>query len=126
MCPVSRLGVEACLSCPPAVMFKAGSEQRKMLSLTNHDTGGCARWCALVVLLSVCSLTVSVATRYSSSADPSSAAGKSVQKHSPEEPGRQRLTKNAATWVPPVAVSAMLHAPSSDARISFEGPRIPK
>jgi len=81
-------------------------------------------WCALVVLLAVCSLTVSVATRYSSSSDPSSPTVKTVQTHTTPDAKRQRLAKNAATWVPPLVCFDVLRSPSSYPRIAPAEPPI--
>jgi len=81
-------------------------------------------WCALVVLLAVCSLTVSVATRYSSSFDPSSPTVKTVQTHTTPDAKRQRLAKNAATWVPPLVCFDVLRSPSSYSRIAPAEPPI--
>jgi hypothetical protein len=68
-------------------------------------------WCALVVLVSVCSLTISLATRYSSSWSISSHSVRVNQTHASPDAKRQRLTKNAANWMPPVFSFAVLQAP---------------
>jgi hypothetical protein len=96
-----------------------------MLSVTNRDNGRCARWCALVVLLAVCSLTISVATRYSSPETVSNPVTKTLQKQSSEEPGRQRLTKNAATWMPPIVVSAVFYIPCQHPKVVSAGRQVP-
>lgn len=96
-----------------------------MVSLPNHETGRCARWCVLVILLAICSLTISVATRYNSSTTLSPSAVKSLRKHTQQEPGRQRLTKIAANWMP-VFHSSVLQAPSAYPRIAPAGPPIPR
>jgi len=105
-------------------MLKA-THKPDMVSLTNHKNGRCARWCALVILLAICSLTISVATRYSSSANLSSGAAKSLRQHTQQEPSRQRLTKIAANWMP-VFRSSVLQAPSAYPRIAPAGPPIPR
>lgn len=97
----------------------------EMLSLTNPESPQCRRWCALVILLAVCALTVSVATRYGHAQSASASTGKTLQKHSSPEPSRQRLSKNAANWIPPVVRSITLQAPSSYPRIAPAGPPIP-
>ena len=70
-------------------------------------------WCAAVVLAAVCSLTVSVATRYSSSWNVSAPTVKTVQAHATPETKRQRLDKDAANWVPPLVCFDALRCPSS-------------
>lgn len=62
-------------------------------------------WCTLIVLVSVCALTVSVATRYSVS--PSVQNSTIVQKNTAWTPGLQHLLNNAATWIPPVIYTAI-------------------
>ncbi len=114
------------LSCWQIDMLKASKPHKQgMVSLTNHENGRCARWCALVILLAVCSLTISVATRYNSSANLSPSAAKSLQRHTLQEPGRQRLTKIAPNWMP-VFSSSVLQAPSAYPRIAPAGPPIPR
>lgn len=104
---------------------KVGSCKPEMLSLNNHYNGRCARWCALVVLLAVCSLTISVATRYNSPETTTNSAHKSLQKHCSEEPSRQRLEKSASTWAPPIVISTAVHAPSLHFSVAYVGPEIP-
>jgi hypothetical protein len=73
-------------------------------------------WRALVILAAICSLTVSVATRYSSSWDVSAPAMKIVQAHPTPEVKRQRLNKDAANWLPPLVAFDVLRSPSSYSR----------
>lgn len=75
-------------------------------------------WCAVVALAAVCSLTVSVATRYTSAWDVSSPSVKTVQAHTTPEATRQRLLKDAANWVPPLVSFDVLGSPSSYPRIT--------
>ena len=70
-------------------------------------------WCAVVVLAAVCSLTVSLATRYSSSWDVSAPKVKTVEAHPTPEAKRQRLDKDAANWVPPLVCFDVSRSPSS-------------
>jgi len=96
-----------------------------MQSMTNHLDDRRARWCAPVILLLVCTLAVSVATRYCSPGASSAFALKSLHKHASPQTSRQRLTKDAATWMPPIACSAVLHPPASYSQIAPSGPSIP-
>lgn len=107
--------------CQPYMLEANSVVKRQMLRLTNRETGRCACWCALVVLLAVCSVAVSVATRYSS-AESAMAAGKTLQRHGTHEPSRQRLTLDSEAWIPPVIVSALLHTPSVYPRVISGGP----
>lgn len=110
---------------PSFMLQTVGVVKREMLRLINLEDSRSRGWSALVVLLVVCSLTASVATRYSFFRGTSDDTVTRVQKHVSPEPSRQRLMKNAATWIPPVVVSAVLEAPSSYPRIAPAGPPIP-
>lgn len=99
-------------------MLKNRVAKPEMLQLSNRNDGRCARWCALVVLLAICSLTLSVATRYSSTERSSNSSTAVLQKHFSREPGRQRLDKNAANWIPPVIVSEVLQSPTPYTRVA--------
>ena len=109
----------------PFTLGNQGSQQREMLSVTNHETGKCTRWCAVMVLVAVCSLAINVATRYSSAESLFASASKTLHKHTSEQPSRQRLTKNAATWIPPLVVSALFYVPSTYPRVASRGPAVP-
>ena len=73
-------------------------------------------WSAVLVLVAVCSLTVSLATRYYLPGDSSSPTVKTIQTHQSPDGKRQRLTKNAANWMPPVLSFTVLPVPSFYAR----------
>lgn len=96
-----------------------------MLNLTNKRSGECARWCALVVLIAIFSLAISVATRYGSSEGSSTSTARTSHSYSSQPPGRQRLTKDAADWVPPVINCVELQAPSHPARMPSVGSTVP-
>jgi preprotein translocase subunit SecY len=84
---------------------------QEMLNPKNEKTGRCARWCALVVLVAVCALTVSVATRYTAPGESGISTTHTVSKHAGPASSRQRLDLNAAGWTPPVIDSAVLQTP---------------
>jgi hypothetical protein len=96
-----------------------------MLQLTNLNSSPCRRWCSAIVLLAVCSLTVSVTTRYSLYPRTTGSAVKTIQKLTSTQPRCQRLLKNAAVWLPPVVSSDVLEAPRSYPRSASAGPPIP-
>lgn len=99
-----------------------------MLRLTDRRNGRCARWCALVVLVATCSLAISVATRYGSPQDAVSGTSLTVHKAhgcSTYKPGRQRLTKDAADWLPPVLAWVNLYQPAPEPRIAAVDVAIP-
>jgi hypothetical protein len=110
----------------PNRYVKSGvSKNQGMLSLTDRKSGRCARWCALVVLTAIFALTISVATRYGSAEGASTSAVKTSHNYSSQPPGRQRLTKDAANWVPPTIDCVALQAPARPARIPSVGSAIP-
>jgi len=82
-----------------------------MLQLTNLGKPSRKRWCIAIVLLAVCTLTISVATRYSRSQGPADETLTAVQTHHSSTPGLQRLLNNAATWIPPLVETAVFHDP---------------
>jgi len=83
-----------------------------------------SRWCALIVLLAVCALTVSVATRYCSPEGSSTYRVNTAHRHHSQETTRQRLTKDAANWIPELFCSAVLQAPPSHPRIASVEPPV--
>src|ERR1700722_19416843 len=92
-----------------------------MSRLTNLE----GRWrCAIVIFVAVSALTVSVATRYCSAYSGSYPA-RTLHKHSSPEQSRQRLTKNAANWMPQVTQAGVLQPPTSYPRVAPVGPPIP-
>ena len=82
-----------------------------MLRITNIGRASHKRWCTAIVLLAVCSLTISVATRYTHSQGLADEMHSVVQKHHALTQGQQRLINNAATWIPPVAEAAIFRDP---------------
>jgi hypothetical protein len=83
------------------------------------------RLCALMALIAVMALVVSVATRYTATRKVSSSTVSTVQKNISGVPSRQRLLKNAATWVPPVVEVSVLDVSTPYPRIAPAGPPIP-
>ena len=110
---------------PNGYVKSGASKSQGMLSLTDQKSGGCARWCALVVLIAIFALAISLATRYGSAEAASTSAVKTSHSYSSQPPGRQRLTKDAANWVPPTIDWVPLQAAARPARIPFVGSAIP-
>jgi len=94
----------------------------RMLQLMNPENSRNKRWCAVLVVVAVCALTVNVATRYSFSGTESSSAVKAVQTHASPEPSRQRLLKTTATSLPVVVCHAVLETPGSYRRLAPAAP----
>ena len=70
-----------------------------------------AHWCLAVVLVAICALTVSVATRYCS-VHAAVSSKVTVQKRLLPERSRQRLLKNPLAWQPLLVASAMVWEPA--------------
>lgn len=81
-----------------------------MLRLTDSASPFRKRLCTAIVLVAVCALTVSVATRYGSPL-PSTGNSAVIKTQSSWQPTLQRLLDNAVTWIPPVVVTAVFHNP---------------
>lgn len=81
-------------------------------------------WCAMVVLVAIGSLTVSLATRYTSPTSCSVYAVRSCTRQAAPSVHRQRLAKDAACWIAPVILSTILPAPTSSPRIAPAAPII--
>lgn len=124
--PGTNVTLVCLASALPNRYVKSGaSKSQGMLILTNKKSGGCARWCALVVLTAVFALAVSVATRYGSAAGASTSAVKTAHNYSAQPSGRQRLTKDADNWVPPTIDCVPLQVPARPARVPSNRPAIP-
>lgn len=83
-----------------------------MLRLTNPDSPRGKAFSAVLVLVAVCSLAISVATRYCAPEYPSAAKTTVAHKHASSEQTRQRLTQSTANWLPPVVQDDSLESPT--------------
>ena len=72
---------------------------RRSVILENSRFDG-RNWSRMVILLAVCALTASLATRFYVPPDPAAHTFKSVEGHSPQ-PKRQHLDRDASGWVAP-------------------------
>ncbi|HTZ82001.1 MAG TPA: hypothetical protein VMB66_02350 [Candidatus Acidoferrales bacterium] len=95
-----------------------------MLRLTHPDSRRGRAFSALLVLVAVCSLAISVATRYCAPEYPSAAKTTVTHKHASSEPGRQRLTKSTANWLPPVVQDETLESPTEYQSVTPASPVI--
>jgi hypothetical protein len=96
-----------------------------MLRPTILNLSRSGRWSSAVVLLAVCSLTISVASRFSGYSTASDSIHKTIQKQASPRAHRQRLLKNAAIWIPPAVASDIVRAPRAYPRIFPAGPPVP-
>ena len=98
--------------------------RKVMLPLTYLRHPGRRRWCTAVILIAVCTLTLSVATRYGFCGNTANESVTTIQNHESWTPGLQRLLNNAATWIPPVVGSAIFHDPVSYRQVAESGPTV--
>jgi hypothetical protein len=96
-----------------------------MLRLTNIEDVRCRLLSVAIVVIAVCAITVSVATRYCYAGSSSVYATTTLHKHSSPQTARQRLSKDAATWIPPVFFPAILEVAAFYPRVAPAGPPIP-
>ena len=79
------------------------------------------RWCVLVIVLAICGLTVSLATRTVRLTIPHGVTAQSADSHAM----RQHMDRDAAPWAPPVPALGTLQAPVFYPRVAPAGPPIP-
>ncbi|HYM79136.1 MAG TPA: hypothetical protein VE377_24390 [Candidatus Dormibacteraeota bacterium] len=92
-----------------------------MLQTTIRDGSSWRRcWHALIVILAICGLTVSLATRTFrlEISQKVSVASDSVQ------PMRQHLDRDAVQWAPPTPVFSILQAPAFYPQVAPAAPRL--
>jgi hypothetical protein len=88
------------------------------LRLPNHQH---LRWRVLVIVLAVCGLTVSLATRTFRLAIPHGVTARSAD----SQTMRQHMDRDAAHWAPPVPTLSTLQAPVFYPRVAPAGPPVP-
>jgi len=94
----------------------------EMFHLNNLDPRQSKRRWVAVALVAVCSITISVATRYSVPGKTGDSKVTTVRNHVDIEPIRQRLLNNAASWMPPAVGTAILQQNESFTRVIWTGP----
>lgn len=106
-------------------MLQAVRHLSEMFQLNNLEPRRGKRWWVSAVLIAVCSITVSVTTRYSVPGKATDSKVTTVRNHVDTEPVRQRLLNNAASWMPPVVGSAILHEKKTLTRVIWIDPPAP-
>jgi hypothetical protein len=99
-----------------------GPMQSLILGNRKVDAHG---WRSALIVIAICSLTVSVATRFWASSSSQSQTVKSVD-HQPVDPKRQHLNKDAARWVSPSAFFSVIAPVTIEASLSPAVPLLPK
>lgn len=118
-------------TCVPGSAFAMLQRNRslsEMFHLNNLESVQRRRCWIAVVLLAVCSITISVATRYSVPGHDVNSKVTTVRNHLDvdTEQVRQRLLNNAVSWMPPVAGSTILQQNESFAVLLSTGPPVPR
>jgi hypothetical protein len=88
------------------------------LRFPNHHR---SRWLVLVVVLAICGLTVSLATRTFRLTIPHVVTAQNANSHAI----RQHMDRDAAQWAPPVPILSPLQVPVFYPRVAPAGPPIP-
>jgi hypothetical protein len=97
--------------------------QQSMLLMENHlGKRVLRRWEVAVVVLAICGLTVSLATRTFRTRTFTGTIVKSVT----GQPVRQHMDSDAAKWVPPVSTLTVLEVPVFYPRFAPAGPPLPR
>jgi len=112
--PVHREG-EVVIICWRMILPVAPSED---LRIRIHQN---PRWRALVIVLAVCGLTVSLATRTFRLTIPHGVTARSAD----SQTMRQHMDRDAAHWAPPVPTLSALQAPVFYPRVAPAGPPLP-
>ena len=82
------------------------------------------RWRQAVIPLVICSLTISLATRFCVQVTSSVHVSKTIERRS-VEPKRQHLNRDAMQWATPVAISTFLTPVTLYTRVAPAGTAIP-
>jgi hypothetical protein len=93
------------------------------MSASEHVEKLCLRkWCTAIVLVAVCSLTVSLVTRYTAPLGISSRTVKTLRVNGSAVAKRQHLAKDAVDWIPPVTCIHLLVPSSFSAVVATTAP----
>jgi hypothetical protein len=80
------------------------------------------KWCTAIVLVAVCSLTVSLVTRYTAPLGISSRTAKTLRISGAAAAKRQHLAKDAVDWMPPVIRIRLLVPSSFSSTVAIDAP----
>jgi hypothetical protein len=95
------------------------------MQLLTHRRIGERGWRGALIVIAICSLTFSVATRFWVPLTSQSHSVKSVDRRS-ADPKRQHLDRDAARWVAPSASFSIIAPVMIETRLAPAGPLLPK
>lgn len=102
------------------------SQQGLFLTATlTHSAVRRRRWQRALIAIAICSLTLSVATRFWTPLSSQSHIVKSIDRR-PGEPKRQHLDRDATRWVAPRDTFSMIEPGAIEIRLPAAGPLLPK
>ena len=96
----------------------------QLFTLKHRKVGG-RGWRGALIVIAICSLTLSVATRFWAPSTSQSHIVKSIDQRS-VDPKRQHLNKDATRWVAPLIDFSILAPAAIETRLAPTGPILPK
>ena len=106
----------SCYNYSERLSFSLPSTEELRLPYRRH-----MRWQLVVIILAICGMTVSLATRTFRLTIPHAVTAHSAESHAV----RQHMDRDAAQWAPPVAVLDALAVPVFYPRFAPAGPPLP-
>ena len=104
---------------------KQGLFPEGAMELLRHRRVGEHRWQSVLIVIAICSLTFSVATRFWTPCTSQSHTVKSADRR-PAEPKRQHLDRDATRWIAPSANFSIIEPGTIEIRLAPAGPLLPK
>jgi len=104
---------------------KACGDGFMQLSTMRHREVGGRGWRGMVIVIAICSLTLTVATRFWAPSTSQSHVAKSIDRRS-VDPKRQHLDRDAVRWVAPRASFSFVSPATIETRVAPAGPLLPK
>jgi hypothetical protein len=95
------------------------------MELQRHRRVGKRGWRGALVVIAICSLTLSVATRFWATGSSQSIVVKSIERRI-ADPKRQHLDRDAARWMAPSTDFSTVELPAVETRLAPAGPLLPK
>ena len=102
----------------------AGDGYMQLLTPRHREVGE-RGWRGVLIVIAICSLTLSVATRFWAPSTSQSHIVKSIDQR-PVDPKRQHLNKDATRWVASLVDFSMLAPAAIETRLAPTGPILPK
>jgi len=95
------------------------------MQLLKHRRMGDRGWQDGLIIIAICSVTLSVATRFWAPSTSSSYIVKSTDRR-PAEPKRQHLDRDASRWLAPSASFSIIEPGTIETRLAPAEPLLPK